>query len=60
MQHLILRPGPQLVMREFRPEPCDVDARTNEVDVTERAHEFLFEPITIHAGTTLADIALNS
>ncbi len=49
MQHLILRPGPQLVMREFRPEPDDFDARPNEVDVTDRAHEFLFELITLHA-----------
>lgn len=56
MQHLILRPGPQLVMREFRPEPNDFDARPNEVDVTDRAHEFLFELITLHAGATLADI----
>ncbi len=56
MQLLILRPGPQLVMREFRSEPDDLDARPNEVDVTDRAHEFLFELITLHAGTTLADI----
>ena len=30
--------------------------RLNEVDVTSRAHELLFEPITVHAETTLADI----
>lgn len=56
MQHLILRPGPQLVMRAFRPETDDMDSRLNEVDVTGRAHQFLSEPITIHAETTLADI----
>lgn len=56
MLHLILRPGPQLVMRDFRPELDDMGGRLNEVDVTGRAHEFLFELITIHAGTTLADI----
>ena len=56
MQHLILRPGPRLVMRAFRPEPDDTDSRLNEVDVTGRAHELLFELITVHAGTTLADI----
>lgn len=56
MQHLILRPGPQLVMRAFRPEPDDTGRRLNEVDVTGRAHELLFELITVHAETTLADI----
>ena len=30
--------------------------RLNEVDVSSRAHELLFEPITVHAETTLADI----
>ena len=30
--------------------------RLNEVDVTGRAHEILFELITIHTETTLADI----
>jgi len=56
MQHLILRPGPQLVMRAFRPEAEDMGSRLKEVDVTDRAHEFVFELITIHAETTLADI----
>jgi hypothetical protein len=50
MQHLILRPGPQLVMRKLRPEPDDLDARPNEIDVTDRAHEFLFELPSLHAG----------
>ena len=56
MQHLILRPGPQLVMRAFRPEPDDTGSRVEELDFTGRAHELLFELITIHAETTLADI----
>lgn len=56
MQHLILRPGPQLVLRVFRPEPDDLGPRATEVDVTARAHELLFEPITLQTGTTLADI----
>ncbi len=56
MQHLILRPGPQLIMRAFRPEPDDTGSRLNEVDVTGRAHELLFELIAVHAETTLADI----
>ena len=56
MQHLILRPGPQLVIRAFRPEPDDTGNRLKEVDVTGRAHEHLFEFVTVHAGTTLADI----
>jgi hypothetical protein len=54
MQHLILRPGPQLVIRAFRPEPDG--NRLKEVDVTGRAHEHLFELVTVHAETTLADI----
>jgi hypothetical protein len=56
MQHLILRPGPQLVMRAFRPETDDTGRRLHEVDVTGRAHELLFELITLHAETTLADV----
>jgi hypothetical protein len=56
MQHLILRPGPQLVMRAFRPEPDDTGNGLKEVDVTVRAHEHLFEMVTVHAETTLADI----
>ena len=56
MQHLILRPGPPLVMRACRPEPDDTGNRLKEVDVTGRAHEHLFELVTVHAETTLADI----
>jgi hypothetical protein len=56
MQHLILRPGPQLLMRGFRSDPDDVGGRRGEVDVTGRAHELLFDLITVHAETTLADI----
>ena len=56
MQHLILRPGPQLVLRAFRPEPDDTGSRLKEVDVTGRAHELLFKLITVHAETTLYDI----
>ena len=56
MQHLILRPGPELALREFRPEPDDLGRRLKEHDVTERAHEFLFEPVTLHGDTTLADV----
>ena len=56
MQRLILRPGPQLVMRAIRPQPDDMGGRPNGVDVTGRAHELLFELVTVHADTTLADI----
>ncbi len=56
MQHLILRPGPQLALRAFRPEPDDTGSQPKDVDVTSRSHEFLFELITVHAETTLADI----
>lgn len=56
MQQLILRPGPQLVMRVFRSERDDTGSRLKEVDVTDRAHEHLFEFVTVNAETTLADI----
>ncbi len=56
MQHLILRPGPRLVMRSLRPESDDTSSRLKDVDVTGLAHELLFELITVHAETTLADI----
>ena len=56
MQHLILRPGPRLVMRAIRPESDDTGSRPQEVDVTGRAHEHLFEIVTVHGETTLADI----
>ena len=56
MQHLILRPGPTLVVRPFKPEPGDLGGQLNEADVTGRAHEFLFEFITLQSGTTLGDI----
>ena len=55
-QHLILRPGPQLVMRAYRPEPDDMGGRLNEVNVTGQAHAYLFECITVHAGATLGDV----
>jgi len=48
---LILRPGPELVLRAFRPEPDELDRRPKERDVTDRAHEFLFEAITLHPDT---------
>ena len=56
MQHLILRPGPQLVMRAFRPDPDETGSRLKEVDVTGRVHEHLFQFVTVHAETTLPDI----
>jgi|CXWL01.1.fsa_nt_gi hypothetical protein len=56
MQHLILCPGPKLLLRGFRPDPGDVGGRPNETDVSDRAQEFLFELVTVHPETTLADI----
>lgn len=56
MQYLILRPGPELVLRAFRPEPDELGLRPKERDVTDRAHEFLFEAIALHGDTTLADV----
>ena len=55
MQHLALRPGPQRVLRAFRPEPDDMGRRLGEVDVTGRAHEVPFEPITAHAEVRITD-----
>ena len=56
MQHLILRPGPDLVLRAFRPDPDDLGPRPKERVVTDHAHEFLFDAITLHPQTTLADV----
>jgi hypothetical protein len=56
MQHLILRPGPELVLRAFRPEPDELGRRSKERKVTDRAHEFLFDAITLHPQATLADV----
>jgi hypothetical protein len=56
MHHLILRPGPELVLRAFRPEPDELGPRPKERNVTDRAHEFLFEAITLHPQATLADV----
>jgi len=56
MQHLILRPGPELVLHAFRHEPDDLSPRPTERNVTDRAHEFLFEAVTLHPQVTLADV----
>lgn len=56
MHHLILRPGPELVLRAFRPEPDELGPHPKERKVTDRAHELLFEAITLHPHATLADV----
>ena len=56
MQHLILRPGPELVLRAFRPEPDELACRSSEREITDRAHEFLFDAITLHPDTLLSDV----
>jgi len=56
MQHLILRPGPELVLRAFRPDPDDLGPRPKGRVVTNHAHEFLFDSITLHPQTTLAGV----
>ena len=56
MEHLILRAGPKLAVRPFKPDPDDLRDPLNELDVTDRAHEFLFESITIQSNTMLGDI----
>ena len=56
MEYLILRPGPELVLRAFRPEPDELGPRPKDRKVTDRAHEFLFEAITLHPQVTLADV----
>jgi hypothetical protein len=45
-----------LVLRPFRLEADELGDRPNEVDVAGRAHEFLFETVTLRVGTTLGDI----
>jgi len=65
MRDLILRPGPALIERRWETDDSDDDAaaddepdgpRLREQDVTGRAHEFLFDLITLDAGTTLSDL----
>jgi hypothetical protein len=60
MQHLFLRAGPALIARSpdtAHPYPEDAASqRLEEFDLTDRAHEVLFENITLEGGTTLGDI----
>jgi len=53
MQHLVLRAGPALIARS--PEDA-ASQRLEEFDLSDRAHEVLFENITLEGGTTLGDI----
>ncbi len=55
MQDLILKPGPALIARSWRNDK-DHNGRWHELDVTDRAHEYLFEHVTLDSAVTLGDI----
>lgn len=54
MHNLTLNPGPRLTV--VRSVEEDGKRRPLTVDVTGRAHEFLFETVTLAEGVTLADV----
>lgn len=56
MQDLILRPGPVLIARTWETDGKHEDGRWDELDVTDRAHERIFEFITMDAAVTVGDI----
>jgi len=53
MDNLILNPGPQLIWRDIHRQGSDPPFDT---DVTGRAIEFLFEPVTLGHRLTLGDV----
>ncbi len=55
MNDLTLHPGPQLTTIRSQ-EDAEGRRRPVKVDVTSRAHEFLFDTVTVAEGVTLADI----
>ena len=56
MQDLILRPGPVLIARTWETDGKHEDGRWRELDVTDCAHERLFEFVTMDVAVTLGDI----
>jgi hypothetical protein len=56
MQDLILRPGPVLIARTWKTDGKHEDGSWHELDVTDRAHERLFDFITMDAAVTVGDI----
>ena len=56
MQDLILRPGPVLIARTWETDGKHEDGHWDELDVTDRAHERLFDFITMDPAVTVGDI----
>ncbi len=56
MHDLILRPGPVLIARSGKTDGKHEDGRWREFDVTDCAHERLFEFVTMDAAVTVGDI----
>jgi hypothetical protein len=56
MQDLTLRSGPSLIARRWETEGKHEDGRWRELDVTNRAHEHLFEVVVVHASVTVGDV----
>ncbi len=56
VQDLILRTGPALIARRPAPDDEQQGRPLRDVDATDRAHEVLFEPVTLDAAVTLGDV----
>ena len=56
MQDLILRPGPVLIARTWETDGKHEDGRWDELDVTDCAHERIFDFVTMDAAVTVGDI----
>lgn len=52
MDDLILEPGPRLVQRQWTCEEATRVGHWVETDVAERAHELLFDLVTVAGGVT--------
>lgn len=56
MQDLTLKPGPVLLARRWETDDEHENGRWHEENVTDRAHERLFDIVTLDAAVTLGDI----
>lgn len=56
MSEFILKAGPVLISRSWETDPATKVGAWQEADVTARAHEHLFECVTLEEDVTLADI----
>jgi hypothetical protein len=56
MHDLTLHPGPSLIARRWETDGKYDDGQWRELDVTARAHEYLFEVVGVNADVTVGDI----